>query len=558
MKIAAIVFVAPLALVAGCPGSSNPDGGAQSTSGRGSSGGSSGASNAALCPLGAGCTLANGGGGVCCASGCVNPSSDPQNCGACGYVCPGGASCLGGYCTIDSCAGASPDLGCALLDSGPGECCAGACVDFNSAFNRDPQNCGGCGDACETGSQCVEGSCLLADGGPGDCNVDADCPAGDSCNYNGCQPSSCAAAGAGTACALGAGFSNPTGLCCAGSCLDFRWDDENCGGCGFLCPSGQACLNGGCAPHVSCGPSTVGATCLVSSGHPGTCCGATCVDTSSEAADCGGCGQACPTGSRCVAGTCTRSDGGSASCSPPAVGCPVGTLCAAGGCIPAGCAGTSGFCFLGIESPGRPLLRRCLRRSRPGREQLRGVRRRLRLGALRGGRLRAGRDDLRRRGRLPGRRALRRRTMSADRLYELHDQPLRRGRRRARRVLSRPVLRHVPLRRSGHRSRQLRRLLPGLSLRADLRPGDLQRDRRPLRRGPRLRRLRPGRGPPRSLLPGRRVQQSRDGPGQLRRLRPALPERSALRGGELPVAARRVRAAFLDRPQRASHTPGRF
>jgi len=35
---------------------------------------------------------------VCCPDGCVNLRSDPNNCGACGFVCPGGKSCSSGSC----------------------------------------------------------------------------------------------------------------------------------------------------------------------------------------------------------------------------------------------------------------------------------------------------------------------------------------------------------------------------------------------------------------------------------------------------------------------------
>jgi hypothetical protein len=37
-------------------------------------------------------------GQVRCASGCVNPTSDNNNCGSCGHTCPVCTTCVGGMC----------------------------------------------------------------------------------------------------------------------------------------------------------------------------------------------------------------------------------------------------------------------------------------------------------------------------------------------------------------------------------------------------------------------------------------------------------------------------
>src|SRR5262249_29454446 len=93
------------------------------------------------------------------------------------------------------------------------------------------------------------------------------------------------------------------GLCCPdGSCADLAEDVHNCGGCGIDC-GGAACIDGGCVGAV-CDYARQGGFC----GAPGdlvhVCCGTGCVDQSSDAANCGACGNACPAGKTCLAGTC--------------------------------------------------------------------------------------------------------------------------------------------------------------------------------------------------------------------------------------------------------------
>jgi len=61
------------------------------------------------------------------------------NCGACGTVCTGGATCSGGQC------------GCA----GTLEYCSGVCVSVKS----DDKNCGSRGYVCPANTHCTNGSC---------------------------------------------------------------------------------------------------------------------------------------------------------------------------------------------------------------------------------------------------------------------------------------------------------------------------------------------------------------------------------------------------------------
>ena len=59
-------------------------------------------------------------------------------------------------------------------------------------------------------------------------------------------------------------------LCCNGSCVFPLYDDKNCGGCGNACPSGVSCKGDG---GIGCGPSTLdGASSTSSSGVAGVVC----------------------------------------------------------------------------------------------------------------------------------------------------------------------------------------------------------------------------------------------------------------------------------------------
>ncbi|MFH2007179.1 MAG: hypothetical protein ABI333_11380 [bacterium] len=74
-----------------------------------------------------------------CAQGCVDPMTDPQNCGGCGVQCPPGTTCEAGSCECP----------------GTNELCEGRCVDVVT----DRTNCGDCGVLCTFDSQCSLGVC---------------------------------------------------------------------------------------------------------------------------------------------------------------------------------------------------------------------------------------------------------------------------------------------------------------------------------------------------------------------------------------------------------------
>ncbi|MCA9582608.1 MAG: hypothetical protein KC416_12495, partial [Myxococcales bacterium] len=199
---------------------------------------------------------------------------DELNCGGCGRTCPAGQVnnatylCEGGEC-LPECVGmngncdGSPENGCETdlgtdpnncggCSNGPGgmnfncyeqlqhvesaECNSGSCEvlscqsDFENCDNDvgmnhipgcetetrfDPNNCGGCGNDCNTSVQnafnigCQESHCTFAcQNNFGSC---------DGNEQNGCE-------------------------------TDLRGSSDNCGQCGASCPQGGACSNGQCPP----------------------------------------------------------------------------------------------------------------------------------------------------------------------------------------------------------------------------------------------------------------------------------------------------------------------
>ncbi|MBS2031260.1 MAG: hypothetical protein JST54_25400, partial [Deltaproteobacteria bacterium] len=110
---------------------------------------------AAVCILGS-CAFVCDGSHLDCnhslADGCeVDDLTDLDNCGACGNSCPtpthGVRGCLSGTCGIASCA------------PGYADCDHSAANGCEVSLN-DPQNCGGCGVVCGTGSHCSAEVCV--------------------------------------------------------------------------------------------------------------------------------------------------------------------------------------------------------------------------------------------------------------------------------------------------------------------------------------------------------------------------------------------------------------
>jgi hypothetical protein len=141
---------------------------------------------------------------------------------------------------------AAPDLACAP----PRALCNGVCIDLTN----DPRNCGDCGVICIAShgtNPCIGGVCS---------------PQCDATHIACGAPS--------------------------GGCDTDQTTDTNCGGCAIGCMSPSLCM-----------PSGGQYTCLSCADRGLLQCAGACVDATSDAMNCGGCGQACP-GGTCVGGYC--------------------------------------------------------------------------------------------------------------------------------------------------------------------------------------------------------------------------------------------------------------
>ncbi len=342
-----------------------------------------------------GCTA----GETACGGTCVTVSTDVHNCGACGTDCTmlahvngASAACTAGHCSYGCAAGyadcsdggagctaslsaatscgacgsvcSTPLPMCAAADAGgPSTClsqcsgaastmCNGSCVDTQT----DPGHCGACGNACAAGSTCEAGVCTCQ--GPktqtcGNCGTQSrTCPAGVWSAWSDCTetpPDACGPGATkacdingsetcGTDCKWSACTCNPGDTLCGTACVNEQSDPQNCGSCGFACPSGGQCVGGTCAcplgrhacggdgggggacdsnlSLITCGsacnsPCPVpangtaacdGVTCGINCNMGFSACGGVCVNEQTDNANCGSCGNVCSTSDPNAAG----------------------------------------------------------------------------------------------------------------------------------------------------------------------------------------------------------------------------------------------------------------
>ncbi|MBI5534032.1 MAG: hypothetical protein HY898_15025 [Deltaproteobacteria bacterium] len=248
-----------------------------------------------LCSAGACGMSCNAGYADCDAvesNGCeVNLQSSATNCGACGQLCNGTngtPACQAGSCAI-------------ACNPGFSDCDNSAATGCEIQTATDLGNCGACGTVCGAAHatpSCSSGACSEAcHAGWGDCNGSA----ADGCETSLSTLANCAA------CGLPCSPQNATGNCTTGTCqiaacaagytdcdsqvgngceTMLSTDVNNCGTCGYKCPTActPLCTSG------QCGCSSCPAGMADCDKNPGNGCE---INTTNDAANCGVCSNVC-------------------------------------------------------------------------------------------------------------------------------------------------------------------------------------------------------------------------------------------------------------------------
>jgi len=265
--------------------------------------------------------------GLACAT---NLSTDGANCGGCGTSCNAvfgslhaSGKCVSSACVLDKC------------NTGYSDCDGQMTDGCESDPTSDANNCGACGTACKAphgSNSCVASKCSPSCGtqfGVCDGNVNNGCATvfatdkkncgscGTTCQDNNTSSNNCSAGVCAPQCT--ANFqtcdNNPINGCESNQ----QTDTANCGGCGTACTNSHgttACSGGACSPSCAAGFNDC-------DGDPNNGCEKA---TSADIANCGGCNLACKTtnasATSCSASKCAPiCNDGWAACSSPQNGC---------------------------------------------------------------------------------------------------------------------------------------------------------------------------------------------------------------------------------------------
>jgi hypothetical protein len=203
--------------------------------------------------------------------------------------------------------------------------CSGYCRDLRT----DTANCGICGSSCPAGQGCVGGTCKHTDTCTGEsCLAPTAVLTGKASLGSTTLPgTSTTAPGVPlTTAAVTTAITCPASrTLCSGKCVDLLTDNNNCGSCGYTCPTGTRCEGSGTCSVITTIPTTAIPVKVTGVSLPvdrfGLCpkgysvCGSDCVFLANDSYNCGACGVACSGASKCVAAFCQYDPG-----SPPAIG----------------------------------------------------------------------------------------------------------------------------------------------------------------------------------------------------------------------------------------------
>ncbi len=245
-----------------------------------------------------------------CSEACIDVRFNPAHCGSCGRTCA-----LNEYCSAGVCE-SLPGDGIILCDG-----------NYRDTKN-DPRFCGGCSTSCRADEDCVAGVCGCANGL-------VDC--GGACVNTQTSNTHCGTCGnaclAAQSCTAGTCQCPIARMLCGNACVDYLHDPANCGECGKTCAPGKTCVYdpnhpmSGISCQTVCGPGTT------------KCSDEQCHNLQAESANCGVCGKICRTDQACVSGSCECIGGltdcgvcadtknSTAHCGGCNKPCPNGTIC---------------------------------------------------------------------------------------------------------------------------------------------------------------------------------------------------------------------------------------